>query len=33
MLESELFALLEHTSDAAFVLSNEGTVQYWNKAA
>jgi PAS domain S-box-containing protein len=33
MLESELFALLEHTSDAAFVLSNEGTIQYWNKAA
>src|SRR6185312_58054 len=33
MLESELFALLEHTSDAAFVLSNEGSIQYWNKAA
>lgn len=33
MLESELFALLERTADAAFVLSDEGEIQYWNKPA
>ena len=33
MLERELFALLEHTTDAAFVLSEEGEIQFWNKAA
>jgi PAS domain S-box-containing protein len=33
MLERELFSLLEHTTDAAFVLSSEGTIQYWNKSA
>ncbi len=33
MLESELFALLEHTADAAFAISPEGELLYWNKAA
>jgi len=33
MLESELFALLERTADAAFVISDNGEIQYWNKAA
>ena len=33
MLESELFAFLEHTSDAAFVLSEEGGIRFWNKGA
>lgn len=33
MLESELFALLERTADAAFALSDDGSVQYWNQAA
>ena len=33
MLESELFQLLEGTADAAFVVSEEGEIQAWNKAA
>ncbi len=33
MLESELFALLEGTTDAAFTLDDEGTICSWNKAA
>ena len=33
MLESELFALLERTADAAFAISEEGGIEYWNKAA
>lgn len=33
MLESELFSLLERTADAAFAISDDGQIQYWNKAA
>lgn len=33
MLETELFALLERTADAAFAISEDGEVEYWNKAA
>ncbi len=33
MLESELFALLEHTSDAAFAVTEEGEIVAWNKNA
>jgi len=33
MLESELFTLLERTADAAFAVSDDGQVRYWNKAA
>lgn len=33
MLETELFALLERTSDAAFSVSEEGEIQSWNKSA
>src|SRR5690348_105451 len=33
MLESELFAFLEHTTDAAFALSEDGEIQFWNQAA
>lgn len=33
MLESELFELLEHTTDAAFCLSESGEVVSWNAAA
>jgi PAS domain S-box-containing protein len=33
MLESELFSLLERTADAAFAISEEGGIEYWNKAA
>lgn len=33
MLETELFGLLDHTADAAFVISDEGEIQYWNKPA
>ncbi len=33
MLETELFALLERTADAAFAISNDGEIEYWNKAA
>jgi PAS domain S-box-containing protein len=33
MLESELFTLLQHTSDAAFSVTEEGEILSWNKAA
>ncbi len=33
MLENELFALLEGTSDAAFTVTEEGEIVSWNKAA
>jgi len=33
MLEKELFVLLERTADAAFAISADGEIQYWNKAA
>jgi PAS domain S-box-containing protein len=33
ILESELFALLERAADAAFVVSDDGEIQFWNKAA
>jgi PAS domain S-box-containing protein len=33
MLETELFALLERTSDAAFCVTEEGEIQSWNKSA
>jgi PAS domain S-box-containing protein len=33
MLESELFALLEQTGDAAYTVTAEGTVMSWNSAA
>jgi PAS domain S-box-containing protein len=33
MLESELFALLEGTTDAAFSVTEEGEILSWNKAA
>ncbi len=33
MLENELFALLEYTSDAAFAVTQEGEIVAWNKNA
>ncbi len=33
MLESELFALLERTSDAAFAVTEQGEIVSWNKSA
>src|SRR5574337_931656 len=33
MLDTELFALFENTTDAAFIVSDEGTICSWNKAA
>lgn len=33
MLESELFALLQRTSDATFSVTEEGEILSWNKAA
>lgn len=33
MLEAELFALLEHTADAAYSVTEHGEVRSWNKAA
>ncbi len=33
MLETELFALLEHTADAAYSVTNDGTICSWNDAA
>jgi PAS domain S-box-containing protein len=33
MLESELFALLEHTADAAYTVTNDGEICSWNAAA
>jgi PAS domain S-box-containing protein len=33
MLEAELFALLEHTADAAYTVAEDGEVCSWNRAA
>jgi PAS domain S-box-containing protein len=33
MLESELFAFLARTADPVFALSDQGEIEYWNKAA
>jgi PAS domain S-box-containing protein len=33
MLESELFALLENTADAAYTVAADGTICSWNRAA
>lgn len=33
MLESELFALLEHTADAAYSVTSDGEICSWNAAA
>ncbi len=33
MLEAELFALLEHTTDAALAVTEQGEIIYWNKSA
>jgi PAS domain S-box-containing protein len=33
MLESELFALLENTADAAYTVATDGTISSWNRAA
>jgi PAS domain S-box-containing protein len=33
MLESELFALLERTADAAYAVTDDGTICSWNAAA
>lgn len=33
MLETELFALLQNTADAAFSIDDEGRILSWNKAA
>ena len=33
MLESELFTFLGRTADAVFVLSDQGEIEFWNKAA
>src|SRR5579872_1967458 len=33
MLESELFALLQGTTDAAFSVTEQGEIMSWNKAA
>ena len=33
MLDTELFALLEGTSDAAFAVDEEGLIRSWNRAA
>lgn len=33
MLESELFALLEHTADAAYTVTTDGEICSWNQAA
>ena len=33
MLEAELFALLEHTADAAYTVTEDGEVCSWSKAA
>ena len=33
MLESELFALLQRTTDAAFSVTEEGEIMSWNKGA
>ena len=33
MLETELFALLEHTADAAYCVASDGEIRSWNHAA
>ena len=33
MLETELFALLEGTADAAFSVDEQGRIRSWNRAA
>lgn len=33
MLESELFSFLENTADAAFVVTEQGEIRFWNKPA
>ncbi|MBZ5620562.1 MAG: PAS domain S-box protein [Acidobacteriia bacterium] len=33
MLELELFAFLERTSDAAFAVTEQGEIRFWNKSA
>jgi PAS domain S-box-containing protein len=33
MLESELFALLDHTADAAYTVTTDGEICSWNRAA
>jgi PAS domain S-box-containing protein len=33
MLENELFSFLENTTDAVFVVTEQGEVRYWNKSA
>ena len=33
MLETELFAFLENTTDAVFVVTGQGRVRFWNKSA
>ena len=33
MLEAELFAFLERTADAAFVVTEQGEICSWNKSA
>src|SRR5947208_3259172 len=33
MLESELFALLENTTDAVFAVTEHGEIRSWNKSA
>jgi PAS domain S-box-containing protein len=33
LLETELFALLEHTADAAYSVTAEGEIRSWNRAA
>jgi PAS domain S-box-containing protein len=33
MLEGELFAILENTTDAVFVVSDKGKIRFWNKSA
>lgn len=33
MLETELFALLEHTADAAYTVTPDGEIRSWNRAA
>ena len=33
MLESELFSFLENTTDAVFVVGDQGQIRFWNKSA
>jgi hypothetical protein len=32
MLEAELFAFLERTSDAAFAVTEQGEIRFWNES-